>query len=263
MDRLEEFRARGWVTFPADTQTAAWAEAALPFALKKAADPAEQAAWLRCGGTWFVGVHVLPNGEDGAVGGAPLAGAAVDFAHSLVPGPFDWDKAQVSVCYRGYPKPWDGESEAAARYRRNRDAAHIDGLHRSPPDNRRTLGEYHQFLLGVPLNPVPKAAAPFVVWEGSHHLIRQAFVQAFKGVAEADWHTVDATEIYQATRRRIFEECPRIEVPVQPGQATVVHRHLLHGVAPWGDDLHGPDEGRVIAYFRPEGEMPRAAWLDL
>ncbi|MEM7439018.1 MAG: hypothetical protein AAF393_05410 [Pseudomonadota bacterium] len=262
MDRLAEFQARGWVKFPQDVQVARWAEAALAPALQVARDPGAQADWLRCDGTWFVGVHSLPNGADGSVGGAPLAGEAVDFAKTLVPEPFTWDKAQVSICYRGYPKPWDGETEAAARYRRNRDAAHIDGLHRTPPDNRRTLGEYHQFLLGVPLNDPPAEAAPFVVWEGSHHLIRQAFETAFDGVAPEDWHNVNATDIYQATRRRIFDECPRIEVPVRLGEATIVHRHALHGMAPWADELEGPAEGRIIAYFRPEAEMPRRHWLE-
>lgn len=261
MDWLSDFDARGWARFAHDPALALWAVAARDPALTAAADPQARADWLRCGGTWFVGVHALANTPEGFVAGVPLAGQAVDFAAALVGGPFTWDRAQVSICYRGYPRPWEGESAAAHRYRRNRDAAHVDGLHRTPPDNRRTLGEYHQFLLGIPLTDSPPRAAPFVVWEGSHLLIREAFARALRPLPPETWHAVDLTEVYQATRRRIFDECARVELPVRPGEATVVHRHALHGMAPWPDDLEGPEAGRAIAYFRPEGDMDRTRWL--
>jgi hypothetical protein len=39
-----------------------------------------------------------------------------------------------------------------------------------------------------------------------------------------------------------------------------MHRHLLHGVAPWAAGAKAPPEGRIIAYFRPL--MPDvASWL--
>ncbi|MEM9851489.1 MAG: hypothetical protein AAF761_05775, partial [Pseudomonadota bacterium] len=169
MGGLETLDTRGWLRFDADPAAAAWATAARPAALAAAADPGLRRDWLRCGGTWFVGVHVLENGGDGSVCGVPLAGAGVDFARGLGGGAA-WDRAQVSVCYRGYPKPWSGESEAALRYRVRRDAAHVDGVLKGA-DGRRRIGEYHRFLMGLALTSSPAGAAPFVVWEGSHRIM--------------------------------------------------------------------------------------------
>jgi hypothetical protein len=38
---------------------------------------------------------------------------------------------------------------------------------------------------------------------------------------------------------------------VRPGEATLLHRLTLHGVAPWEPSATAPPEGRIIAYFRP------------
>jgi len=38
---------------------------------------------------------------------------------------------------------------------------------------------------------------------------------------------------------------------VRPGEATLLHRLTLHGVAPWAAGVTAPPEGRIIAYFRP------------
>jgi hypothetical protein len=59
-----------------------------------------------------------------------------------------WDRAQVSVCYPGYPKPMDGETDGQHRFRRDRDAAHVDGLLGLGQPKRRFLKEPHQFILG-------------------------------------------------------------------------------------------------------------------
>ncbi len=246
------FFARGWVVFEADPAVSAWVEAARPLAEEIAADPQARADWLRCGGTWFAGVNVFPNGPDGAVparGVPPLAGAPVDFvAERLGLSGFAWDRAQISVCYPGYPQPWEGESEAAFRFRLKRDAAHVDGLLRDA-ERRRSLGETHGFILGLPLSDTPAGAAPFVVWEGSHEVMRRAFRRRFAGIAPEDWGREDVTEAYQAARREAFETCPRVEIQARPGEATLVHRLALHGVGPWRAP-EGPP--RAIAYFRPD-----------
>ena len=208
-----------------------------------------------------MGVNCLPNGPDGAVGSAPLAGRAVDFVTSdLVAGPVAWDQAQVSVCYAGYPKPWHGENESAFNYRRNRDAAHVDGLHGEGQPRRRFLREFHQFILGIPLNDAPAQAAPFVIWEGSHRIMQAALARALAPHPPESWSEVDLTEPYQAARRQVFDSCPRVEVHAKPGEAYVAHRHALHGVAGWEDDLDGPEDGRMIAYFRPESGATAQDW---
>ena len=110
---------------------------------------------------------------------AARCGAAVRFAETLAGGPFVWDRAQVSVCWPGYPQRGDGEGDASFAYRRNRDAAHVDGLLPVGPERRRFLREHHRFILGLPVGPADAAASPFVVWEGSHRIARTAFVDAY------------------------------------------------------------------------------------
>lgn len=253
-DPADAFFRRGWVAFPHDPDIARWAAAARPLADRIAADPDLRDRWLRCGGTWFAGVNVLPNDALGAVaaeGVPPLAGAPLRFiADTLGLAGFDWDAAQVSVCYPGYPAaPSVDESEAAFRYRRDRDAAHVDGLERDA-ERRRRPGEAHGFILGIPLTPTPPGAAPFVVWEGSHEIVRTAFRERLGGIDPARWRDEDVTDAYVAARRRIFADCPRVPVHAAPGGAYLVHRLALHGVAPWAPD--GGDAPRAIAYFRPE-----------
>jgi len=263
MDALTRFLGRGWLAFPPDAPTAAWAAAALPAARAAAADPAARSRWLRCGGTWFAGVNVLPNAPDGSLGGLPLAGAAAGF----VAGPlgFDgiaWDRAQVSICYPGYPRPWHGESPAAFRFRRDRDAAHLDGLLPVGPARRRMVREHHGFILGLPLTATGPGASPLVVWEGSHEVIRAALRQALAGIAPARWARTDVTGIYQAARRRVFETCRRVTLHAAPGGAHIVHRLAIHGVAPWEEGAEAPEDGRIIAYVRPEPGWGPADWLN-
>ena len=100
----DAFFERGWATFPLDPAILDWLDAAEEAARRAVADPAHS-QWHRCGGTWFAGVNALDNDVTGTVaGGLPLQGAAIRFAEKLVAERFDWDRAQVSVCYPGYPK---------------------------------------------------------------------------------------------------------------------------------------------------------------
>ena len=87
----------------------------------------------------------------------------------------------------------------------------------------------------------------------------EAFQTLFNGSDPKDWNNVDVTEIYQSTRKAVFETCKRVCVHARPGEAYVLHRLVLHGVAPWGTSAIAPPEGRMIAYFRPELEEP-SAW---
>lgn len=222
-----------------------WAAAARVEAIKVAAAPAIRAKWLRHGGTWFVGVDALPNAPDGSIGGAPLAGpwdAAINTQVPLHP-------AQLSVVYPGYPKRDEDEPESAHRFRKTRDAAHLDGLHAVGPDKRRFLREPHAWILGIPLNAA--TASPLAVWEGSHEIMRDAFMTAFAGQPAALWPEIDVTAIYKEARAEVFEVCKRVEVRMQVGQAVIMHRLAIHGVAPWRAGESAQPEGRMIAYFRP------------
>lgn len=258
-----DFFATGWRRFAYDPALADWIAAALP-AARAAVRAPENARWLRCGGTWFAGVNVLENGTDGAVaGGPPLSGAAcASIREELSLGGFAWDRAQVSVCYPGYPRPMPEESEAAFGYRQRRDAAHVDGLLREGPQRRRFLRQHHAFLLGIPMVEAAPDAAPFVLWEGSHEIVRTGLANRLVGISPDHWHEVDLTDVYQALRRRVFAECRRVAVTARPGEAYLVHRLCLHGTAPWtATEDPGPD-GRMIVYFRPELFRPEE-WLRL
>ena len=263
-DRTRQFFERGWCAFPFDPVLAAWVEAVRPVAEATLHDPGLRDRWLRCGDTWFAGVHALPNDGEGALpehGVPALGGEAVAFiADALGLGSVAWDRAQVSICFPGYPRPWEGESEAAFRYRRDRDAAHVDGLRRVEPGRRRRLGETHAFILGIPLNETLPDAAPFTVYEGSHEIMRRALRARLEGTDPARWPEEDVTETYHAARREAFDTCPRVPLHGRPGEAYLAHRLVLHGVASWGDSAE--TRPRAIVYFRPElGDADFAEWL--
>lgn len=259
--QASDFLTRGWCRFAYDERLASWVERTLP-AARAAVTARENAKWLRCGGTWFVGVNALPNDEAGAVaGGPPLAGRAVDFiCRDLGLTGFDWDRAQVSVVYSGYPQPMSSESAAAFRYRYEHDAAHVDGFLREGSGRRRYLRSHHAFILGIPMAATSNGTSPFVVWENSHELVRRAFRDRFREVPPAAWRDEDVTELYHAVRREIFAVCERIELVAQPGEAYLVHRLALHGIAPWSEPGPVADDGRMIVYFRPEILAP-VEWL--
>ena len=253
MSLMSDFTARGFLRFPADAEALAWARHAHPFAVAAAREPEGHAQWLRCGGTWFVGVDALPNDPQGLVaGGPPLAGAAMRFVTEDLGFRLPLHRAQVSVCYPGYPQPSPEESEAAYGFRLRRDAAHVDGLLPEGPEKRRYVREPHAYVLGITLTRQSPDAAPLTVWEGSHLIMSKMFAALFAGQPPEAMANVDVTDAYQAARRTCFETCRRIELPSGPGEAVLLHRHLLHGVAPWGQTAEGPEEGRMIAYFRPE-----------
>ena len=262
MNDAKLFFQRGWIKFEQDRHIAEWVQAARKIADSLQADPMQRARWLRHGGTWFAGVNALPNAADGSISGVPLHGVPVAFLGEVLGlKRFRWDRAQISVCYPGYPQRDQEESEVNARYRRDRDAAHVDGLLRREPGRRRHLGELHGFILGLPLTETPPGAAPFVIYEGSHDLMRAAFRKRFVGIAETAWSAEDVTDTYVETRRLVFAECPRVEIHARPGESYIAHRLSVHGVAPW---TAPPGPGRAIAYFRPDpmpGEPP-GRWLD-
>lgn len=262
MNNAEHFFERGWCRFAHDPALAGWVEATLTAARTTVSDPGN-VKWLRYQDTWFAGVNVLPNDESGAVpGGPPLSGAAVEFIHAdLGIETITWDRAQVSVCYPGYPKPMAGETEAQHRFRLNRDAAHVDGLLGLGQPKRRFLKEPHQFILGLPMEEASPGASPFVIWEGSHEVVRQAFASAFAGHPPAAWPDIDLTDIYVNARRQCFETCKRVEIHARPGEAYIAHRLSLHGVAPWANDATAGPDGRMICYFRPAMD-DLAAWLE-
>ncbi|MEM0949071.1 MAG: hypothetical protein AAGK37_16860 [Pseudomonadota bacterium] len=245
---------RGWVRFPADARSRAWADATMAAACRALEDPALD-RWWRHGRTWFAGVGALPNAPDGAVDNVPLAGPALD----ALGWRDSWDKGQISVTRPGYPAQDPEETDAAHRYRAVRDAAHVDGLLPVGPKRRRMAREYHGFILGIALSDASPDASPLVVWERSHHVIAEALRAALEPRPRAAWPDVDLTETYHAARRRSFETCRRVTVPLAPGEAVLVHRHALHGVAPWAAGATSAPEGRAIAYFRPA--IAVEAWL--
>lgn len=246
----------GWEVLPVDPDVLRWVEAAHGAAMAVVADPAMRARWLRHGATWFVGVDALPNAPDGSIGGVPLNGLWCD----RVGWGGAWHPAQLSVVYPGYPGRDPDESDAAHAFRRDRDAAHLDGLLAEGPDKRRYLREPHGIIVGLPLNRVAPGASPLVVWEGSVPIIRAAMARAFAGRSPKDWAAVDVTEVYQAARRAVFARCTRRVIEAAPGQVVLVHRMAIHGVAPWQDRVAAPAEGRMVAYFRPILADP-ADWL--
>ena len=255
------FSEKGWCRFKYDKMLMRWVRRALPCAREIVA--AEQnAQWLRCGDTWFAGVNVLPNAADGSIcGSGAIQGEVVNFIReTLGLDGFDWDLAQVSVCYPGYPQPMPGESTAAFAYRRDRDAAHVDGLLPEGADRRRHFRETHGFIMGIPMVDFSPGDSPFVVWEGSHKVMRETFTEVFQGVPADQWGKMDITGVYHQARHKIFESCKRVEIYATPGEAYLVHRLALHGIAPWQSGASATRDGRMICYFRPEIGGPEN-WL--
>ena len=239
----------GWQLIDHHESIAAWANAAHKLALETLAQRDEP--W-RCGGTWLVGVDALPNDTTGAIPGAAFPWDALP----LTPEPLH--KAQLSVIKPGYPQPTPAETEAAFQYRLNRDAAHLDGLILQQ-NGARMMQEPHHWILGLPLNE--SAASPLVVWDGSHEIMRAALIRALAQFPPENWGAVDLNPAYQAARRAIFATCTRRLLLAKPGQATLLHRLTLHGVAPWQNGAKAPPEGRIIAYLRPQ--MPSVQdWLE-
>ena len=228
--------------FGPDPALRAWADAALPLARAALSAPDRP---LRCGGTWDVGLDLLANAPDGRVAGVPLPWALL----GLPPQPLH--RAQLSTTYPGFPRPGDDETPAATNYRRKRDGAHLDGLKPFGPDRRRRIDEPHAFILGIALTEADPAASPLVAWPGSAPILRAALLEVLTPYPPECWHEIDVTEAYQAARADVFCRCPRVTLQMRPGEAILLHRLTLHGVAPWAEGARADPEGRVIAYFRP------------
>ena len=213
----EQFFSEGWCRFAFDPRLSDWVESTLASARKTLSDPQHQ-TYHRYQNTWFAGVNVLPNDDSGAVpGGPPVCGEAVDFIHAqLGLEGFAWDKAQVSVCFPGYPQPMAGESEAKFRFRHDRDAAHIDGLLPIGEQRRRYLREFHGFILGIPMVDFSEGASPFVVWERSHEVMRGCFEKCLGKIPQEQWADTDLTEVYHRARQQVFESCKRVTVHAKP-----------------------------------------------
>ena len=244
----------GWRVFSHEPGLESWLRAVRPHA--EAAVKANLGDWLRHDGTWFAGVDVLPNDEAGRVAGGP---PLVCDAHEAA-GPLPLHAGQVSVTYPGYPGRDPGESDAAHRFRARRDAAHLDGLLPIGPDRRRMIREPHAWILGLPLSPMRRTNAPLVVWEGSQEVIRGALQDALAPYPREDWPNVDVTDVYQDARRQCFETCNRVEIEAMPGEAILLHRLILHGVAPWTGPAGLP---RSVIYFRPILPGGITDWLSL
>jgi len=255
---VNDFATRGWVKLPADPAIKSWADAALPQALHAAKHGVEAHGGFACEGTWFMGLDALANDPFGAVDGVPLRGAVMDFLRDQFGDIPPLHPAQVSIIYPGYPRPRQGDSDAGFRYRLKRDAAHVDGLLLVGEARQRMLREPHGFVLGIPLTDSAPNASPLVVWEGSHLIMKAAFTKALAPYPVEKWAEIDLAEIYQAARRDIFDTCARVELSAKPGEAYVLHRHALHGVAPW---IAGQEEGRAVAYFRPEFPEGVERWI--
>ncbi|MEM9851186.1 MAG: hypothetical protein AAF761_04225 [Pseudomonadota bacterium] len=246
MSRLPTFQV-----FPAEPALAPWIRAARTKAAAALSDP-DLSHWWRAEKTWFVGVDALQNDAQGAVAGIRPEGRAIQAAHQIAD--LSWHPLQVSAVRPGYPGTGAQDDPAGHRFRVTRDGAHLDGLLPVGPDRRRHLEEPHAYILGIALTQADADASPLVVWDGSHKIIRDAFTAAFAGCAPKDWARVDVTDVYKAARRRVFETCPRRTVPLVPGQAVLVHRMAIHGVAPWADSANADPLGRVIAYLRPRAD---------
>lgn len=262
-DPHQHYLSRSWCRFNYDNAIYQWVQRARPHANRALNDP-DNLPWIRCQGTWFVGVNALPNDRKGVIEGTPLAGEALDFLTTTLGfNAITWDKAQVSVCYPGYPQPNEHESEAAFQFRLKRDAAHVDGLLPEGDNRRRHLRECHRFILGIPMTPINEAHAPPVVWEGSHHIVREYLAPCYRGIPAEKWPDVDITEAYHEARKAVFARCRRVILIAQPGETFILHRLSVHGIAPWEntiDDDHHTEPLRMICYFRPYFENP-SNWL--
>ena len=248
-DLAQNLSERGFAVFDRDLRVARWATRAYEQAKTVTSDPALRAAWLRHGQTWFVGVDVLPNDATGAIDAVALAGPWLD----LVTPPVHWHSAQVSVIYRGFPQQDPDETDGAHRYRIKRAGAHVDGLHLE--QGRRIVRECHDFILGLPLNDA--RGCRLVVWEGSHTIMRAALRAA---AGKGDPRGADVTEAYKTAREAVFEHCTPVAVMADPGQSILLDRQVLHGISPDMGEPELPDEGRMVAYFRPECANPQD-WL--
>ncbi len=253
----EQFNELGWCRFPADTPILSWVDSIRREAESCLSDPA-LAHWWRYQHTWFVGVNCLANDDRGRVNKGPgLAGAAVNFIEQTLGSTLQLDQGQISAIMPGYPRADPDQTEASFRYRLKREAAHVDGL--LLEDGERYAREYHAYILAIGLHDVESGASPFVVWNGSHKLIHRSLRSELDAYPEHQWPSIPIGDVYKQARRSAFDECQRVELSLNAGEAVLVHRLMLHGTAAWQSDQRG---ARVLCFFRPQTLLPQA-WLSL
>jgi hypothetical protein len=131
---------------------------------------------------------------------------------------------------------------------------------RQGSEKRRYLRGFHAFILGIPLVEVRADNSPMVVWERSHAIVRDSFLEHFGDTPAEHWPEIEITRVYRNLRRIIFDSCRRVAVCARPGEAWLVHRLALHGLAPWQRDDSAASAERRVIFFRPELLSPMQ-WL--
>lgn len=248
----------GWERIGFDPDLLTWARAVDALTDQALVDP-DLAHWWVCERTWFVGVDALDNDEMGTLPDTTRLPSTLRKNLTARFGDLPLHKAQLSVIRPGYPRPRDAETKAAFAYRKKRDAAHVDGLKAQGVERARMVKEPHAYILGIPVNNAPVTAAPLVIWQGSHQIMRAALSKALSGFPENEWGHIDLTRVYQAARRQVFDTCPRVVLHAAPGEAYLMHRLAVHGMASWevgqGEVIQQQATDTVdrrIAYFRPD-----------
>lgn len=249
----ETLDALGWEIFERDADIVQWAAEAKEIVEKKLAQKDFPQKDLRCGGTWFAGVNFLGNSTSGKLETKNLQGKIIASIMSRFRESFDeWDSAQISICYPGYPKPMASEGVAAFNYRIKKCAAHVDGILPLGNNRRRFVREHHAFIFGIPLSRFNRFASPLVIWEGSHHIILDTFHKIFSSLSSSEWPQLDVTFQYKEARKKVFATCPKKVIWVPLGGCFVLHRMCLHGISPWAKNAQAEPCGRIMAYFRPK-----------
>ena len=257
--RYQHFQTKGWVKFDYNATIDNWVNQARPF-VKQAMEHDDNQHWWRCGNTWFVGVNLLPNDNQGNIGDGFLSGEVNDFIQQYFIMPEKgFDRAQISTCVPGYPQPSVNESGTAFNFRLNKDAAHVDGV--LPINKRRFLQEYHAFILGIPLTDIDINTSPFVIWEQSHSIIEQTFSQRFNNIPYHQWQHEDITECYKSARQQVLDSCKRRVIEAKVGEVYFAHRLSVHGMTRWKQTENTSEHNkttksnRTICYFRPNYQI--------
>ena len=122
---LYDYSTKGWVALPFSRGLFHWANTVNNHVNQKLKLMGEAEKDVRCGGTWFPGVNFLDNDPHGNVDGYNFPSDRTELIKKLEPA-FSgfYDRAQISICYPGYPKRMVEESISAFNYRREKFAAH-------------------------------------------------------------------------------------------------------------------------------------------
>ncbi|HCH23546.1 MAG TPA: hypothetical protein DE179_04550 [Oceanospirillaceae bacterium] len=261
-DHYQQLALTGWAQLPASAELKAWQKHTLPIAIQRMQAP-DLKQWWRYQNTWFAGVNALPNDATGAVAKGPSlpTGLLKQLTNYVDCTELALDQAQISACLPGYPQASASESSASFQYRKQRYAAHFDGLRPLGPERRRHLTEQHSFILGIPLSSHLPEAGPVMVWPGSHKLVQAWLQTELAQVPEQHWSEKDITDGYQLVRRHILETIQPEPIYAPLGGAYLIHRHALHGQGLWPKNTANVGKnGRIIAYFRPLLHTPHN-WL--